>query len=125
MYQALTTTNRRGDVVQKRVKLHAADQLQAALTLWAFGGKLQGLSEGFKGPADILQSKVSISQAQKGQGLKRREKRNQQNVNELLGFEKQKTFTVYVFELFLGCSAKVTANSFVLFTPVLVKIKNH
>ena len=40
----------------------------------------QSLSKGLKCPTDILQGKVSISQAQKGQGLKRK-KKNQQNVN--------------------------------------------
>ena len=35
--QLLTTADRRGDVVQKGIKLHTANQLQAVLTLGAFG----------------------------------------------------------------------------------------
>lgn len=67
--QLLTTAHRRGDVVQKRIKLQTADHLQAAFTLQALGRQIQCVSEGLQGSTDVVQSQIGISEAQKRQGL--------------------------------------------------------
>lgn len=59
--QLLTAACRRGDVVEKRVKLQTADHLQAAFTLQTLGSQIQCMSEGLQGSTDVVQSQIGIS----------------------------------------------------------------